>query len=119
MTRPLAASKRRLSGRNGSRHRARGRISRRWTTLSRGHLAASGFAMGWCATCSSWRKEPSGQSPVPSVEPLGLPGRFPVARPRFGWRVAVKMLMGPDVVVPAAEFDQLAAQVVAVGDGDA
>jgi hypothetical protein len=29
------------------------------------------------------------------------------------------MLMGPDVVVPAAEFDQLAAQVVAVGDGDA
>ena len=116
---PFAASNHRISGGNGSRYCADRRVFRRLTISARGHLAASGAVMGCRAARSSWRKEPPGQSSIPGAEPLGPPRGFLPPRPRFGRRAAMKILMGSDVVVPATEFGQLAAQIVAVGDGDA
>jgi len=89
-------------------------------------------AQGVCGQCSlpdrrrrqfapgraSWRKEPAGDQSIPHVEPLRSLGGLGAAIPRLGRGVAVQMLMRAHMVVPGAELDQLAAQIVETSDRD-
>jgi len=68
---------------------------------------------------SSGREVPAGDMPIPRFKPARWSRRFFASFPYLGRCMSAEMLMGPYMVVPAAELDQLGPQFVLPLNGNA